>query len=102
MPPSVIVSTAMNASQCFLSCCQIAEAIKEDTALTLLDLGGNNIGPDGVSALASALKGHSALRTLELASNPIGDAGTRALADVLKYDLAVRPLAALCAVCSCC
>ena len=73
-------------------CVQIAEAIKGDQKLTLLDLGGNNIGSDGVAAISAALKGHTALKTLDLASNPIGDAGARALADVLKYDLAVTPM----------
>lgn len=66
---------------------QLAQALKQAERLTLLDLGGNNLGPDGLSAVSAALKGHSKLRTLDLASNPIGDAGARALSDVVKYDL---------------
>ena len=31
-----------------------------------LDLGGNNIGPEGAIALAAAIKGHETLRLLEL------------------------------------
>ena len=35
-------------------------------ALKTLDLGGNNIGPEGAVSLAAALKGHETLRLLEL------------------------------------
>ena len=54
-----------------------------------LDVGGNNIGPEGIAALAGALRGNDALRTLELGYNPIREKGAQALADVVKYDLQV-------------
>jgi NLR family CARD domain-containing protein 3 len=58
--------------------------------MTALDIGGNNIGPDGIAAVAAALKGNQTLETLELSYNPIGDKGAKALADVLKYDAKAR------------
>lgn len=58
--------------------------------MTTLDVGGNNIGPEGITALAQALKGNDTLRTLELGYNPIMDKGAQALSDVAKYDLKVR------------
>ena len=68
---------------------QIASALRSDTSLQSLDIGGNNIGPDGITALAEALKGNENLTTLELGYNPIGEAGAKALAAVIKYDLKV-------------
>ena len=69
---------------------QLAEALTGDSSLTALDVGGNNIGPEGITALAGALRGNDALRTLELGYNPIREKGAQALADVVKYDLQVR------------
>lgn len=73
----------------------MAEALKGDKRLAILDVGGNNIGPDGIAALGSALSGHKALKTLELGYNPIGEVGARSLANILKYELAVSPAAPL-------
>lgn len=69
---------------------QIAAALKGDASLQALDIGGNNIGPDGIAAVAEALRGNENLATLELGYNPIGAAGAKALAAVIKYDLKVR------------
>ncbi len=69
---------------------QLAEALTGDSSLVSLDVGGNNIGPEGIAALAGALRGNDALRTLELGYNPIREKGAQALADVVKYDLQVR------------
>lgn len=68
---------------------QLAEALKGNETLKVLDIGGNNIGPDGISALINALKGSETLKSLELGYNPIGPAGAKALAEVLKYDMKV-------------
>lgn len=70
-------------------CLQLAEAIKGNTSLKLLDIGGNNIGPEGIKVLLEALRGNETLTTLELGYNPIGEEGAKHLADVLKYDLRV-------------
>ena len=68
---------------------QLAEAIKGNTSLKLLDIGGNNIGPEGIKVLLEALRGNETLTTLELGYNPIGEEGAKHLADVIKYDLRV-------------
>lgn len=69
---------------------QLAGPIKGATTLRVLDIGGNNIGPDGIAVLVHALKGHEALRSLELGYNPIGPEGVKSLVEVAKYDLQVR------------
>lgn len=69
---------------------QLAAPLKDATTLRVLDIGGNNIGPDGIAVLVQALKGHEALRSLELGYNPIGPEGVKSLVEVAKYDLQVR------------
>lgn len=54
-----------------------------------LDIGGNNIDENGISALSEALKGNQTLRTLELGYNPIGEKGAAQLSNTLKYDVQV-------------
>jgi uncharacterized protein (TIGR02996 family) len=49
-------------------------------ALRELDLGFNDIWPEGVEALARAASHFPALRKLELNSNPLGDRGAASLA----------------------
>jgi ABC-type sugar transport system substrate-binding protein len=70
-------------------CVQLAKALEDNTVLVTLDIGGNNIGPDGIAALAAALKGNETLKTLELGYNPIGPTGAEALCSVVKYDVKV-------------
>lgn len=78
-------------SACFdCALLQLAAALKGNTSLKVLDIGGNNIGPEGIKVLLEALRGNETLTTLELGYNPIGEAGAKHLADVLKYDLQVR------------
>jgi NLR family CARD domain-containing protein 3 len=69
---------------------QLADALKGNSSLTSLDMGGNNIGPEGITVVLNALRGNDTLETLELSYNPIGDKGAKALSDVLKYDVKVR------------
>ena len=57
-----------------------------------LDLGGNNIGPDGIKVLSAAIRDSPSLRSLDLSYNPIGSDGAQAIADVTKYDLKVAVL----------
>ena len=77
-------------------CLQLAESLKENTSIEALDIGGNNIGPEGIKVILSSLKGNNSLRTLELGYNPIGAEGAKALSDAVKYDLGVSilPIAA--------
>lgn len=72
---------------------QLAEALKGNTSLKVLDIAANNIGPEGIKVLLEALRGNNTLRNLELGYNPIGEEGAKHLADVVKYDLAVGYLA---------
>jgi len=62
----------------------IANALKNNTILTILKLNSNNIGDIGVIAIADALKNNTILTTLNLNSNNIGDNGVNAIADALK------------------
>jgi len=47
--------------------------------LRSLDLRGNHLGPDGITALTSALS-NGRIRVLDLSDNPLGDAGVKQLA----------------------
>ena len=68
---------------------QLAEALKGNSSLKVLDIGGNNIGPEGIKVLLESLRGNLTLKTLEIGYNPIGEEGAKYLADVVKYDLGV-------------
>ena len=54
--------------------------------LKFLDLRGNEVGPDGATALADALtsSGNATLALLNLNGNPIGDRGGLAIAAYLE------------------
>ncbi len=67
----------------------MAEALKGNSSLKVLDIGGNNIGPEGIKVLLESLRGNLTLKTLEIGYNPIGEEGAKYLADVVKYDLGV-------------
>jgi NLR family CARD domain-containing protein 3 len=45
---------------------KLADALSKVDTLEELDLGGNNIGPEGATVLMNSLKGKKALHTLEL------------------------------------
>lgn len=70
----------------------IAEALKNNTALTFLNLGYNTIGDSGAAAIAEALKSNAALTELRLHSNNIGDSGAAALVEMLEINTAVTML----------
>lgn len=70
----------------------VAEALKDSTALTSLNLDYNGIGDQGAAALAEALKINSALKELMLENNNIGDAGAGALARALTVNKALVEL----------
>ena len=71
---------------------QLGPALKTCAALTNLDLGGNNIGAEGIHLLLDNIKGNSALMTLELGYNPFGPEGAKYLTDALKFDLKISVL----------
>ncbi len=70
----------------------LAKALKGNTTLKTLDLGGNAIDAEGAVALAEALKGNTILTTLHLNENAIGEEGAVALANALKFNTNLRTL----------
>ena len=62
----------------------LAEALKTNATLTVLNLRDNNIGPEGAIALADALKINTTLTYLSLWNNTIGPERAIALAEALK------------------
>ena len=68
-------------------CARLASLI-EANPLTLIDLSGNRIGPEGVRALSGALRGRAGKLTLLLDENPLVStppkAGVAALADLCE------------------
>ena len=52
---------------------QIERLKRNDTTLTSIDLGGNDIGDEGTKSLSEALAHNSTLTTINLESNNIGD-----------------------------
>ena len=56
------------------------------TSITILKLGSNNLGDEGLIAIAEALKTNSILTTLGLGYNNIGDKGVIGIAEVLKIN----------------
>ena len=68
-------------------CARLASLISSNP-LTLIDLSGNRIGPEGVRALSAALKGRAGKLTLLLDENPLVStppkAGVAALAELCE------------------
>jgi Ran GTPase-activating protein (RanGAP) involved in mRNA processing and transport len=62
----------------------LANALKVNTAVQDLWLGGNTIGDEGATVLANALTQNSTLQRLRLDGNTIGDEGAKALLDCIK------------------
>jgi len=61
----------------------LREALRTNTRLTTLYLGGNNIVDAGAAALGDALRTNATLTALNLGGNDIGDAGAVALGEAL-------------------
>ena len=58
---------------------------KQDQALRLLDVDGNDLGSDGAAAVSLLLRDNSSLSSIWLASNNIGDLGIDSLSDSLCH-----------------
>jgi hypothetical protein len=71
---------------------RLAEVLAQCPALALLDLGENNIGPDGPETLAGVLGQCTALAHLDLSENNIGPDGADRLAGVLGQCAALAHL----------
>jgi Ran GTPase-activating protein (RanGAP) involved in mRNA processing and transport len=59
-------------------------ALFQNSHLSILKLGYNNLGDEGVKTLAPGIASHKALASLDLGFNNIGDHGCRALATALS------------------
>ena len=71
----------------------LASGIAAHGALRSLDLGFNNLGDEGCTSLAkSLLLARATLHTLYLAGNSIGPAGATALADVVRQGCGLQRL----------
>ena len=62
----------------------LAQALKENTTLTRLDLANNNIHDQGAAVLTEALKENTTLTRFGLANNNVGDLCVAGLAKALK------------------
>lgn len=58
-------------------------ALLQNKSLSVLKLGYNNLGDDGVVTLASGVAGHGSLSSLDLGFNSVGDRGCQALSSAL-------------------
>lgn len=64
----------------------LADALASHESLTMLDLGQNELGAQGVEAVCNALIHNSFLRTLGLANTKMGDQGATAMAHVMRIN----------------
>jgi hypothetical protein len=64
----------------------------KDSRLEELYLCGNRLGDEGVSVLADALKSNCTLRVLDLGRNRFGDQGARDLAEFLRSNSSLQEL----------
>ena len=58
-----------------------ADALRVNSTIKLLDLDGNNIGPEGAVALNQGLIENNTLESLWLGNNDLGDVGAAAIAE---------------------
>jgi hypothetical protein len=70
----------------------LADTLKINTTLTALNLGWNEIGAEGVAALAEALQVNTTLTELNLCFTEIGPVGAAALADAMKINTTLTAL----------
>ena len=72
----------------------IADALKNNSSVLSIDLGGNLIGDAGAEALACVLmRPDCSVQTLDLKANRIGDTGAVAIAEALRRpDCSVQTL----------
>ena len=64
----------------------LAEALKVNSTLTVLNLADNGTGDQGATGLAEALKVNSTLTELNLEGSDTGDQGATSLAEALKVN----------------
>ena len=70
----------------------LAQALRENTSLTTLDLSDNNIRDSGASCLAQALRVNASLTTLNLRDNSIAEEGIHSLSQALVVNKSLATL----------
>jgi Ran GTPase-activating protein (RanGAP) involved in mRNA processing and transport len=71
---------------------ELAHALKENVNLKMLELGRNHIHPDGAKALALAVRINHVLEELDIEQNAFGVEGAVAIASALKYNRHLKKL----------
>ena len=71
---------------------ELGDALKNNSSITTLALGGNNIGAEGAKAIAEGLKHYPSIRYLYLWGSNIGAEGAKAIAESLKYNSSLTHL----------
>ena len=74
----------------------LATALQTNSSLIKLNLGYNQIGPEGAQALATALEHNLSLTELGLGDNQIGSEGAQALASALQTNSSLIKLYLVC------
>ena len=70
----------------------LSQALKVNSSLTNLHLGGSIIGHTGAESLSQALTLNSSLTNLDLSGNSIGDTGAESLSQALKVNSSLTNL----------
>lgn len=70
----------------------LAERLKGNNDITVIDLAHNEIGDEGVEALANGLRNNRSIKRLSLENNKIGEKGGVALAQVLEFNTSLELL----------
>jgi Ran GTPase-activating protein (RanGAP) involved in mRNA processing and transport len=70
----------------------LTNALRVNTELQILDIGGNDIGVNGATAFANILQVNSSLKTLNIANNLMGDTGSIAIAQALQSNASLTQL----------
>ena len=71
---------------------KLAKAIQVNNSLQILDISGNKIYSDGITALINCLKVNSTIRKLNISSNDISDDKTKYLAEVVRVNTVLQEL----------
>jgi Ran GTPase-activating protein (RanGAP) involved in mRNA processing and transport len=70
----------------------LAEMLRWNSALTYLNIEGNEVGEEGAGAIAAALEHNSTLQWLECGAGSVGDGGCRFLAQMAERNTSLTRL----------